>query len=90
MMYVLLAFALAAPPEFTVVDKTAPKFVVVNKTKAPGVAKAKAATFRNGDWHDGHNCPACGRQQLQISSGFSRGLHRHTCRGCGASWEHRG
>lgn len=86
----LLSLCLAAPPEFTVVNRTAPAFQVVNKTKAPEVVKPKAATFRESDWHPGHDCPRCGRQQLQLSGGSVRGVHSHTCRFCGTTWRHAG
>lgn len=70
------------------VTPTVPTFTVVNRTKAPEVARAKAATFRNGDWHTGHDCPSCGRQQLVIYAGGKYGPHTHRCPVDGTVWRH--
>lgn len=87
-MLSFLLLALAAPPEFVVVDKTVPKFTVVDKTKTPGVVKAKAATFRSGNEHAGHDCPTCGREQLRVGGWVGNGQHYHSCRSCGTTWRH--
>lgn len=89
-MLFLLSLTLAAPPEFTVVNKCPPAFTVVNLCPAPAVAPARAATFRNGDWHAGHDCPRCGRQQLTVHAGGKYGPHTHRCPVDGTVWRHGG
>lgn len=54
---------------------------------APAVAPV-ARPFRNGDYHSGHDCPACGRQQLRISGSAGAGQHFHTCPVDGTVWKH--
>lgn len=89
-MISLLIFTLATPPQFTVVNKCPVAYAVVNKTPTPAVVKAKAATFRSGDWHDGHDCPGCGGQQLRVAAGSVFGIHVHACAKCGTTWRHGG
>jgi hypothetical protein len=62
-----------------------PKFESVAKA-APAVAAKK--TFPNGGWHEGHQCPSCGREQFVVSGGFKYGVHTHTCSACGTTWSH--
>lgn len=84
-MFLALMAALAADPQFTVVNKCPPVFTVVNKTAAPVVA---ARTFRGDQFNASHNCPNCNRSQFRISGWVGNGQHRHTCASCGTSWVH--
>lgn len=84
-MFAVLMVALAADPQFVVVNKCPPTFTVVNKCAAPAVA---AKTFRGESFHAGHNCPNCGRSQYRIAGWVGNGQHRHTCASCGTSWIH--
>lgn len=79
----------ADPTGFVVVNRCPPPIVVVNRTASPTVSAPGVAgpTFRGG-WYDGHDCPKCGRQQLQVSAGSVRGVHSHTCVRCGTTWSH--
>jgi hypothetical protein len=86
-MFAVLMVALAADPEFVVVNKCPPVFTVVNKMPAAPAVAAKPI-FRGPVFNASHNCPTCGRSQFVISSGGKGGTHTHTCRYDGTVWFH--
>jgi hypothetical protein len=79
---------LATPAAIVAKADTAKGPPVLLAPKAPEVARPKGVTFRNGDWHGSHDCPACGRQQLVIYAGGKYGPHTHRCPVDGTVWRH--
>lgn len=87
----LTLFVAGQVPTFIVENRCPPKFTVVNavpKVKAVPAVAAKP-TFRQPQYHAGHDCPSCGRPQWLVHSGIANVAgHTHRCSSCGTVWRH--
>lgn len=49
---------------------------------------AAPATFRQTNYHAGHNCPKCGSSQFIVDYFNRDGTHNHRCPADGTIWRH--
>ncbi len=79
----LLLFTAGEPPA-VIYPSRGPQPVIL-----PQRVVVAAKTFRSGDYHAGHNCPNCGREQKKVSSGIPNVPgHTHACPACRLTWTH--